>query len=153
MISVPRTAPAPAELQTAGNTELDAYRNASAAARKKLKFKAYKVKAVGDELARMFHKKCAYCESNVAHVTSIDVEHWRPKGKILTDNGYVDGYWWLAAEWTNLFPACPHCNRPTKHKDAAGKTVAGKGMRFPLDGPRTAAPQEGDEETELTVLL
>ena len=153
MISVPRTAPAPEELATKGSEELDDYRGASAEARKKFKFKAYKVNPLVDELARMFHAKCAYCESRVLHVTSTDVEHWRPKGKILTDNGYVDGYWWLAAEWTNLFPACPNCNRPTKHTDAAGKIVAGKGMRFPLEMPRAAAPQEGDQETERVLLL
>lgn len=154
MISVPRTVPAPTELTTAAETEIATLRGATPEARKKLKFKAYRVKTVRGALEEMFNRKCAYCESIIGHITSLDVEHWRPKGRIRTEDGaFFDGYWWLAAEWTNLFPACPHCNRPTKHAAAGGRTTAGKGMRFPLNPERAAAPQEGDELTEQPLAL
>jgi hypothetical protein len=153
MISVARTAAPPATLTKTGTSEIAGWRAASPAARKKLKFRAYKAKAVRDGLEEMFHRKCAYCESIIGHITSLDVEHWRPKGGIRTEDGaVVEGYWWLAAEWTNLFPA-PHCNRPTIHAAAGGGTTAGKGMRFPLQPKRAAAPQEGDELTEQPLVL
>ena len=118
------------------------------------KFGAYRSKPVRAALETLFHGKCAYCESRIGHITSTDVEHWRPKGRISTEDGkLVDGYWWLAAEWTNLFPSCQHCNRPTKHEAFAGGTTAGKGTRFPLNTPRTAAPVEGDERTEQPLIL
>lgn len=154
MISVPRTTSSPAALVEAGATEITTWRDATADARKKLKFKAYKAKEVRDGLEAMFNRKCAYCESIIGHITSLDVEHWPPKGGIRTEEGaLMEGYWWLAAEWTNLFPACPHCNRPTRHAAAGGGTTAGKGMRFPLQPTRTAAPRKGDEALEQPLVL
>src|SRR5689334_9016342 len=78
------------------------------------KFKVYAVKEVKDALIKIFHNKCAYCESKFLAVYPGDVEHFRPKGaviqkeldkktykyknKILSENGY----YWLAAKWENL---------------------------------------------------
>src|SRR6266536_5200929 len=153
MIRVPREA-IPQTLATDGATELQNWRKYREKGGKKPSFKAYKLKAVREALERMFHGKCAYCESFIGHISPTDVEHWRPKGSIRTEDGILmDGYWWLAAEWTNLFPACPHCNRPTRHEAAGGGTTAGKGMRFPLATARLQAPQEGDELNEQPLLL
>jgi uncharacterized protein (TIGR02646 family) len=153
MIHVLRTA-SPQALEADGEAELDNLRKYRDKGGERPGFKAYKLKVVREALERMFHGKCAYCESFIGHISPTDVEHWRPKGSIRTEEGIlVDGYWWLAAAWTNLFPACPHCNRPTRHEAAGGGTTAGKGMRFPLATVRLRAPQEGEELNEQPLLL
>lgn len=52
---------------------------------------------------------CAYCQME----RPLDVEHFRPKGKI---EGASDsaGYWWLAYEGGNYFLACTACNSQRK---------------------------------------
>lgn len=62
------------------------------------------------------HDKCAFCESSIAASQPGDVEHFRPKGSILTPAGHSlqPGYWWLAYTWSNLFCACANCNRSFK---------------------------------------
>lgn len=160
MIHVARSTPCPEKLAADGLVEIEAWRSYLKPSAKKKKgqkkpsFKAYKNKAVRQELERLFQGKCAYCESLIGHISPLDVEHWRPKGSIRTEDGtIVDGYWWLAADWTNLFPSCPHCNRPTRHEVFGGGTTAGKGMRFPTTPARTAAPAEGEELNEQPLLL
>lgn len=63
------------------------------------------------EKLNIYYKyKCAYCES----IEALDVEHYRPKGRIDNINGvelYNPGYYWLAYEWSNLIPSCIKCNR------------------------------------------
>jgi len=76
----------------------------------------------------LFYGKCAYCESKPKAVTSGDVEHYRPKGKVTGDanwNGDPDhpGYYWLAYDINNLLPSCEECNRNF-----------GKMNRFPVIG-------------------
>jgi 5-methylcytosine-specific restriction endonuclease McrA len=118
-------------------------------------FKLYRLPQTKDLLHELFHGKCAFCESPIGVVSSPDIEHFRPKSRAIGLDGTVEepGYWWLAAEWTNLFPACPHCNRPTQHQAAGGGTTAGKGMRFPLVQPRQGPPAEGDENGEAPLIL
>jgi len=77
-------------------------------------------------LDRVFHGKCAYCESRVAPVAFGDAEHFRPKGGVTTigadgrecsqmvGSDEHPGYYWLAYSWQNLFPSCAVCN--TKYK-------------------------------------
>ncbi len=60
-------------------------------------------------LEALFHGKCAYCESRYDLNAPVDIEHFRPKGGVEGTNH--PGYWWLAAEWTNLLPSCIDCNR------------------------------------------
>ena len=128
MISIRREAPAPPALLDAGAKELAKWhaamqrRNAAppagadARGEPAFAFKAYGSGPVRDALMAMFHGKCAYCESSILAVTTIDVEHWRPKGRIKSEEGPMyEGYAWLAADWHNLVAACPNCNRPTKH--------------------------------------
>lgn len=87
-------------------------------------------------LDRVFHGKCAYCEALVEVTGFGDAEHFRPKGKVtilinekvqtVQINGQDHpGYYWLAYEWRNLFPACSQCN------------TAGKMNHFPIADGRS----------------
>jgi hypothetical protein len=85
-----------------------------------------------------FHQKCAYCEIKIVPGQRAgDVEHFRPKGRVMTRDGKPvfskeephPGYYWLAYYWQNLLPACLACNRPgTDPKGFA----SGKWDRFPV---------------------
>jgi uncharacterized protein (TIGR02646 family) len=66
------------------------------------KYRHAEVKAV---LVKMFHGKCAYCESKITHVDYGHVEHYRPKSRF-PDRTF---------EWSNLLLACGLCNGP-EHK-------------------------------------
>jgi hypothetical protein len=72
----------------------------------------------------LFHDKCAYCESEVLHVASGDVEHYRPKRCVIEDPQHP-GYYWLAYDVSNLLPCCEQCNR-----------IRGKRNHFPIAGTR-----------------
>ncbi len=67
---------------------------------------------IKDALVRMFHGKCAYCESKVTVVTYGQIEHFYPKGQ------YID----RTFLWGNMLLSCDLCNNPHH-----------KGTRFPLD--------------------
>lgn len=58
---------------------------------------------IGDWLYDQFHDKCWYSEAQES-VTSIHVDHYRPKGRPKDELGGAtsDGYWWLAFEWSNF---------------------------------------------------
>ncbi len=65
----------------------------------------------------MQHDKCCFCEAYVPHISSGDVEHYRPKaGFCQQEDGDLDrpGYYWLAYDWENLLFCCEICNR--RHK-------------------------------------
>lgn len=59
----------------------------------------YAGRAICRQLAEMFFAKCYICESRVLRA-DMEVDHLRPKSKMPTER----------LEWTNLFPACRHCN-------------------------------------------
>lgn len=103
---------------------------------KKMSYSAYSHSDVKDALIELFKGKCAYCESKFLHVYSGDVEHFRPKGEIedATPNK-EPGYYWLAADWTNLLLSCRNCNQKLKHQvfGKLQKETMGKMNRFPLD--------------------
>jgi hypothetical protein len=74
-----------------------------------------------------FNGKCGYCESSVIAVAYGDAEHYRPKGAVtdgpsdarapvIVRRKVHEGYWWLAYDWTNLFPACGRCNSAHKRE-------------------------------------
>jgi 5-methylcytosine-specific restriction endonuclease McrA len=87
--------------------------------------------------------ECAYCESRYAGTQPMDVEHFRPKGKVLEDDGTeVRGYYWLASEWANLLPSCIDCNRERRQwlADLGAVRSVGKGERFPLVKGSRRAP-------------
>ncbi|CAI8890187.1 hypothetical protein E0L21_15790 [Kosakonia quasisacchari] len=99
-------------------------------------FTIYQDKELATELEKIFGKKCAYCESDFAAVTSAEIEHFRPKNQISTQDKKTlrPGYYWLAGDWLNLLVACPHCNRKVKHQvpGQPDKISLGKGTQFPL---------------------
>ena len=52
-------------------------------------------------LLEQFHNKCWYTEAYES-VSSIHVDHYRPKGRTKDmDGNECEGYWWLAFEWNN----------------------------------------------------
>lgn len=86
-------------------------------------------KDVKQKLNSIYHNKCAYCEAE----HPLEIEHYRPKGKVSGDNEH-NGYFWLTYEWSNLLLACSGCN---SGEDA-------KGTKFPLamGGKRIYSPQK-----------
>lgn len=97
----------------------------------------YSDKSVRKILLKMFHGKCAYCESKITAIYNGDIEHFRPKGKIQNANPSRPGYFWLASEWENLLFACPFCNQTNTHEFRNGnnieEAVFGKLDQFPLE--------------------
>jgi hypothetical protein len=81
-----------------------------------------------DALAKIFHSKCAACESRVGVGTFVSVTHFRPKIRVVEDKS-TQGYWWLAYDWSNLFILCPRCEQM-------------KGARFPIAGKRALSPSD-----------
>ncbi|MFT7392339.1 MAG: hypothetical protein ACI9ZH_002577 [Paracoccaceae bacterium] len=114
-------------------------------------FRRYSEDPVKLALERMFHCKCACCESAYGYVHSVDVEHYRPEGAVDGARGH-DGYWWLAMEWSNLLPSCIDCNRRRGQTGPDGAAMtSGKAMQF-LIAPgsiRWAGPTAADAEGRL----
>ena len=111
---------------------------------KRFRFRAFMQREVKDALKALFHDKCAYCESKVGHVGPADIEHFRPKSKVLEAPDHP-GYWWLASDWDNLLLACNTCNRKSRTRGG----MSGKANRFPLEdesqralSPETPLSQE-----------
>jgi len=147
---------------------------------KAFKYKAYKSKTIVEELGKLFFGKCAYCESKYQATQPVDVEHYRPKGGVMvayhpkkggakknakkSNPGEPQiklqkpGYYWLAASWDNLLPACIDCNRERNQKvphdaDPTRFTVikVGKGNNFPLadETKRRLTPRSRRQEEPL----
>jgi hypothetical protein len=56
---------------------------------------------IRDWLLRQFANKCWYTEAYDS-VSSIHVDHYRPKGRAKDlDGNECEGYWWLAFDWNN----------------------------------------------------
>lgn len=94
-------------------------------------------------LFRLFHNKCAYCETPIIGNPG-DVDMFRPKvGAIaLNREKAPDHYWWLAYEWQNLYLSCRECN-------------FNKGSKFPVKGKRgkLKAPLKELRAVEKVLLL
>jgi hypothetical protein len=120
-----------------GLAELKKHRNLEPKARE---FKAYSADPVKEKLAELFGRKCMFCESLLAGTQPGDVEHYRPKGKVVVypktahaPAHVVPGYYWLGAKWPNLLLSCADCNRPRTQDDFDGNArVIGKANFFPL---------------------
>ncbi|MCW3465890.1 hypothetical protein [Chitinophaga nivalis] len=120
-------------------------------------FKLYKDPLLKEELKKTF-TKCAYCESRYSAVFDGDVEHFRPKGRVLEKIPPTPGYYWLANEWTNLVLSCQHCNQKRKHllPGTTVQTTQGKHDQFPLlnEGHRIAHHMHtlhGEEPSRLLI--
>ncbi len=77
----------------------DALVNATSKPERKRCQDRYRHAQIKSTLKRLFHGKCAYCESMVTHVDYGHIEHFRPKAG---PHGRPE----LTFEWTNLFLAC-----------------------------------------------
>lgn len=170
MIKIDRSVePVPASLTTVGNVvdnERIAARRYYAvvpAPSKTYKFKRYKEDDIVEALEHLFHGKCAYCESKYIGTQKMDVEHYRPKGKVNESQGHP-GYWWLALEWENLLPSCTDCNRRRGQKSytlqADGTAVfiddpenSGKECAFPVSGTYRAQGSQDDLNQETPLLI
>jgi len=125
-------------------------------------FSAYSDEAVKYALEKLFFGKCAYCESRYANQAPVDVEHYRPKGRIAGVTNHP-GYWWLAMVWDNLLPSCIDCNRRRwqdlpKFPESLAQLLAARGMQggrislgkqdmFPIAGAaRATAEFPGTDE-------
>lgn len=123
-------------------------------------FKAYKHKSVVVALDKLFHGKCAYCESFIAASQPSDIDHFRPKSAYyILKKGIVrlqkPGYFWLAATWENLLPSCIDCNRERYHAKFSDESFikSGKGNHFPLISEDLRATEPGYEGNESPLLL
>lgn len=98
------------------------------------KFTLYKHDEIEKALETLFYKKCAYCEMQYATTGDLNIEHFRPKGRVTLNNGahLSPGYWWLAAEWTNLLPSCTRCNQRREYTINEESLSLGKQDYFPL---------------------
>ncbi|KQS34101.1 HNH endonuclease [Dyadobacter sp. Leaf189] len=77
-------------------------------------------------LIELYHSKCGYCETDTSAGAPMQVEHYRPKAKVLEDIKH-QGYYWLAYEWSNLILSCSKCNNKKRN-------------RFPISGQRISTP-------------
>ena len=120
-------------------------------------FKAYKLPAVKEALNRLFHGKCAYCESRYAGTQPMDVEHWRPKGLVIRNGTQVmkPGYFWLAAEWANLLPSCIDCNRARDQQPPGAKQprLLGKANQFPIEDETQRWKSRNEPNREIPLLV
>lgn len=97
--------------------------------RAQFEFEAYRHPDLVNVLQSLFHGKCAYCEARYGATGYVEIEHHRPKSI----------YYWLAADWSNLLPACKRCNN-------------GKLAKFPLERDKLVR-KPGDEKREKPLLL
>jgi uncharacterized protein (TIGR02646 family) len=123
-----------ADKESAGKKETE--RNIKKAEKKdwnNFRFKIYADPTVKKALIKLFHGKCAYCESKFLHVYPGDVEHFRP-GRIAEAQARSFGYYWLGADWENLLLSCRNCNQKLGHEIAGSsdKIVMGKMDQFPI---------------------
>lgn len=102
----------------------------------------------------LWEPKCVWCERKRDLRRELDVEHYRPKGRLSEWQGdplpasntppkeitLGDGYWWLAFHWENFSLACKTCNQEWKRN------------LFPVQSPRLACT-EGVENRERPLLL
>ncbi len=123
MIRVKKAATAPQKLREEGKQETEKnnklykrYESDFKSGTKKFEFDSgiYAHQSVKDALKKAQHHKCCFCERKEEIG---DVDHFRPKGAYQQQEGDTlspTGYYWLAYEWSNLFFACPKCNRSYK---------------------------------------
>ena len=82
---------------------LRALQQANSAKDRKRAMNKYRHRNIKVALVKLFHGKCAYCESHIVHIDYGHIEHYRPKSGL---HGRPD----LCFEWKNLLLACGICN-------------------------------------------
>ncbi|MDP5163605.1 AAA family ATPase [Pseudomonas syringae] len=83
--------------------------------------------SVLQELKRIQHSKCAYCETILEHNPSRFVSHYRPLSNAFDphqDAEHLECYAWFAYEWRNLMLICKDCdNHKLNFFPIAGRTA------------------------------
>jgi hypothetical protein len=117
-----------------------------------IKKKSHIWRAFARYLAQMSYGKCWYSES-LDPQSFFDVDHFRPKGEAIREEGQKDeGYPWLAFDWTNFRYSAQRSNRLSTN-EASGETE-GKGSWFPLlPGSKKATWENRCEAGEKAILL
>jgi hypothetical protein len=92
-----------------------------------------------EHLKDVFGNRCAYCDGAYQAFGYGDVEHYRPKGKVIEDPNHP-GYWWLAYDPNNYLPSCQLCNQKAKKN------------HFPIAGVRAQSPADPLEREEPLLL-
>lgn len=116
-------------------TDRNNYENDVKKTKVKFTFAVYKDPELAAAMEAAMGRKCAYCESDFAHVMPKDIEHFRPKSEITSADATLQpGYYWLAGEWENLLVSCADCNRARNHEvpGQPKKVKLGKETQFPL---------------------
>lgn len=116
----------------------------------------YKDTQVKMALEKLFHDKCAYCETRLV-AGDWDVEHYRPRGRVAERRDHP-GYYWLAYTWENLYPSCTFCNQKRKdnprYDDPQSLPAEGKLDQFPVEDEVHRAMKPGDDlSVECPLLL
>jgi 5-methylcytosine-specific restriction endonuclease McrA len=108
-------------------------------------------KGIRENLAKISHGKCWYCETLLTRDDLI-VDHYRPKGRIFEESKDSEGYWWLAFQEHNFRLSCKYCNE--LRDDKVGGTRGGKATHFPLlEGSIRATAEQRDLSKEYPVIL
>jgi uncharacterized protein (TIGR02646 family) len=100
----------------------------------------YRHRQVREALEAMFHGKCAYCESQIVHVSDAHIEHYRPQSKF--PHGTFD--------WDNLLLACGKCNSARYKGDSFPEVHEGGPLVNPCeDAPDAHLQFHYDAQTKL----
>jgi uncharacterized protein (TIGR02646 family) len=102
-------------------------------------------KELREDIAVLFHNKCAYCESVIqTTIAPGSVDHFRPKNgaRGLKKESSLLHYWWLTYEWYNMNYSCLNCDRF-------------KSTWFPVEGERAVieTPYEEIVHVEASLLV
>lgn len=122
MISIRRTAK-PAILVNKEQAWQKALLQAKTKAEKEKALARYNHKEIRDALESLFQGKCAYCESQIKHVSFSHIEHYRPTSKRPD----------LAFHWENLLLACGRCNQEPYKADNFPEVTEGGPIINPCD--------------------
>jgi uncharacterized protein (TIGR02646 family) len=139
----------PGSVSAKAKTELDAikaHRNDPDPKKGAFEFKVYKSEEIKQALEKLFHGKCAYCETFYSASAPVDVEHYRPKGAVAELKEHP-GYWWVAMDWENLLPSCIDCNRKRKQKFPSTATSLEELWKFGKDARNFEADQSGKKDS------
>ena len=97
------------------------------------------------------NRKCWYTESKSPGYSN-DVEHFRPKGRIVKTDGEVEyWYWFLAFKPENYRLSCTYSNR--SNKNPATGITGGKGDKFPLLNGQSHGTTKAETGPESPVIL
>jgi uncharacterized protein (TIGR02646 family) len=84
----------------------------------------YQSEDVRMALSTLFNGKCSYCECKVSQGMRMHIEHFRPKSLVEgIPKKEFKGYYWLSADWQNLFYSCQDCNSRKVHEEINGNAV------------------------------